>query len=167
MIILGVDPGTRITGYAIVSHNAGKVALIACDPIKLGAQDELVARVGRFYATMEKLIVAHSVSDIALETSFLGKNPSNFLKLGYLRGALYVLAHRHNLTIHEYSPMQIKLQVTGLGSADKEQVSRMVHRLFPGLSPIASRDATDALAVALTCSLLCRVENLSRQFSRT
>ena len=93
----------------------------------------------------------HKINEIALETPFLGKNAQNFLKLGYLRGILYLIADKSELLIHEFSPREIKQAITGFGGADKEQVARVLMRLFPIGIP-EKLDLTDALAVAL-CGL--------------
>jgi crossover junction endodeoxyribonuclease RuvC len=86
---------------------------------------------------------------LAIETPFLGKNTQTFLKLGYLRGVLYLLADTHKLVLHEYSPTQVKVSVTGYGGASKEQVSRLVSRLLPAMKAPEKYDVTDALAIAL------------------
>jgi len=89
------------------------------------------------------------VTHIALETPFLGRNAQNFLKLGYVRGILYLLASQEKLTLCEFAPTQVKQAVTGFGGAQKEQVSRVIHQLFPAIKAIDSLDVTDAIAVTL------------------
>ena len=89
------------------------------------------------------------MTDIAIETPFLGKNAQNFLKLGYLRGILLLLADQHSMVIHEFAPRQIKQAVTGYGGASKEQVARVVLQLFPRLQKPKKEDVTDALAIGL------------------
>ena len=94
----------------------------------------------------------HGVTDLALETPFLGKNAQNFLKLGYLRGLLYLLSNKNNLVLHEFAPRQVKQAVTGFGGASKDQVSRVVMQLFSHAIKAQKYDVTDALAVTL-CGL--------------
>ena len=97
MIILGVDPGTRFTGYAILKKESSNVFLLDCGYLNLGAQKPLPERVYEFGVKIEQIIQKHAVTVLCLETSFLGKNAQNFLKLGYLRGVLYFLAQKHKI----------------------------------------------------------------------
>jgi crossover junction endodeoxyribonuclease RuvC len=155
--ILGVDPGFSITGYAILQKNNGKVFLLDCGYLKMSPTKSLAERTGVFYDLFKKKILDHSITRVALETSFLGRNPQTFLKLGFLRGILYLLAHQHNLTIDEFAPREIKAAVTGLGSASKDQVAHMILRMFPRVAQLGAtekQDVTDALAVSL-CGLWC------------
>jgi len=118
----------------------------------MNSAHHLSARTGQFYNLFKDKIAQHGITDIALETSFLGKNAQTFLKLGYLRGILYLLADQHRLTLAEFAPREIKAAVTGNGGASKEQVADMMLRLFPKLNEfgtIARNDVTDALAISL------------------
>ena len=120
--------------------------------LKLSPKKSLPERIHIFYNFFSEKMKAFSITDIALETPFLGKNAQNFLKLGYLRGILYLLASEHGSIIHEFSPREIKLSVTGYGGADKLQVARMILRFFPKIKVPQKDDVTDALAVTL-CGL--------------
>ena len=113
------------------------------------SSDSLPNRIKQFYDFIGQKISQYKITDIALETSFLGKNAQNFLKLGYLRGTLYLLSAQNSLNLYEFSPSEVKLAVTGFGGADKEQVSRVVLRLFLGVKMPEKLDITDALAIAL------------------
>ena len=151
MIVLGVDPGFSITGYAITQKQQS-VSVLDCGFLKMSAQHTLSQRVGQFHALFTQKIQTYGVTHISLETSFLGKNPQTFLKLGFLRGVLYLLADQHKLTISEFAPREVKLAVTGFGGASKDQVASMMLRIFPKLGQygVTERaDVTDALAVAL------------------
>ena len=162
-IVLGVDPGFSVTGFALVAK-AQRITVLDCGYLKMSAQKTLVQRTGQFYAFFNQKIIDHQVTHIALETSFLGKNAQTFLKLGYLRGILYLLAEQHQLELSEFAPREVKLAVTGSGGASKDQVADMMQRLFPTLSslPMVERaDATDALAVAL-CGLWNQQSYLQR-----
>ncbi len=152
-VILGVDPGLSITGFGIVVSSSRGVSLREYGSFKTAAQDPLQERIAAFFEFISKKVEQWEVTHLALETPFLGKNAQNFLKLGYLRGALYLIAHKHELIISEFSPTEIKKQITGFGGAQKEQVARVVHRFIPGLAPsIPYNDITDAIAIAL-CGL--------------
>ena len=153
MVILGIDPGFGFTGYAILKKNDdGKVFLIDYGYIKLKAENSLSTRIGIFHKVFTDKINQFGITAISLETSFLGKNAQNFLKLGYLRGILYLLADTHNLKLLEFSPTEVKMTVTGFGGASKDQVSRAVLQLFPRLKCPDKHDVTDALAISL-CGL--------------
>src|ERR1700744_4881344 len=105
MIILGIDPGFRFTGYGILKKEGHKSYLLDYGFLKLPPTQPLHVRVGMFHAFFNKKIIEHKVTDISLETPFLGKNAQNFLKLGYLRGIIYLLANTHTANLHEFTPM--------------------------------------------------------------
>ncbi len=152
-VILGIDPGFHVTGFAILEKDGNKALLRDYGYLRLPAKKHLSERIGIFYAFMLEKIQKYAVSQISLETPFLGKNIQGFLKLGYLRGILYLLADQHKLTLHEFSPREVKAAVTGYGGASKDQVATMVLRLFPKISMVqasAKNDVTDALAVCLS-----------------
>jgi crossover junction endodeoxyribonuclease RuvC len=149
MVLLGIDPGFKVTGFGIVKQEGGKVYLLDYGDLCMNPTKSLAHRIGIFHDFFIEKINKHTISDLALETPFLGKNAQNFLKLGYLRGILYLLANRHNLTLHEFSPREIKQSITGFGGASKDQVARVVTQLFPKISVPKRLDVTDALAVTL------------------
>ncbi len=149
MIILGIDPGLSVTGYGLMKKEGGQTGIIDYGAVKFSSRNDLSIRIGQFYAFFNDMIPKHQVTHIALETPFLGKNAQNFLKLGYLRGVLYLLADQHGCEIAEFSPRQVKKAVTGSGAAPKEQVARVLTRLFKGLETPKKLDISDALAVTL------------------
>lgn len=152
-VILGVDPGFVAAGFGVLSAPARNVVTLhACGALRMRSTDSIPVRIVRFHDFFSDLIVTRNVTHLALETPFLGKNAQNFLKLGYLRGILLLLAQRHNLSLHEFSPREVKMSLTGFGGASKEQVARVVMRLFPQLASVERLDVTDALAVSL-CGL--------------
>jgi crossover junction endodeoxyribonuclease RuvC len=151
-IVLGIDPGFSVTGFGIVKKQEGKAFLIDCGALSLNARHSLPLRIQEFYSFFSKKIIDYQVTGLAIETPFLGKNAQNFLKLGYLRGILYLLAAQHGLVLYEFSPRQVKVALTGFGGADKEQVARMILRFFPALIMPNKFDITDALAITL-CGL--------------
>lgn len=149
MIVLGVDPGFSTTGYGVIKKEGSRIFLLDHGALRMSATKSLAERVGIFHDFFVEKIKLWNVNVVALETSFLGKNAQNFLKLGYLRGILYLLSAKHNLTLHEFAPSEIKLSVTGSGHAAKEQVARVVMRLFPGMVMPDKLDVTDALAITV------------------
>ena len=151
-IILGIDPGWHITGYGILHKVERSVVLVDYGYLSMSTAKTLVERSGTFHDFFAEKIRVHGVTDLALETPFLGKNAQNFLKLGYLRGLLYLLSNKNNLILHEFAPREVKQAVTGYGGASKEQVSRVVMQLFAHAIKAQKYDVTDALAVTL-CGL--------------
>ncbi len=155
-LVLGVDPGFSVTGFSLLKKEGASTTLLDCGYLKMSSTKSLSERVGIFFNTFEAKILASGVTGIALETLFLGKNVQTFLKLGYLRGVLYLLADKHGLALYEFSPREVKVAVTGFGGAPKEQVASMVLRFFPQImrlqksSGVAQKlDVTDAVAVGL------------------
>jgi crossover junction endodeoxyribonuclease RuvC len=152
-IILGIDPGFCTTGYGILATLNKKTTLIDFGYIKLSPKKSLSQRIGIFYEVFKQKFIDYKITEISLETPFLGKNIQSFLKLGYLRGILYLLAHQQNIPIKEFSPREVKSFVTGYGGASKEQVAKMILRLFPTIDQIKvfeRNDVTDAIAVCLS-----------------
>jgi crossover junction endodeoxyribonuclease RuvC len=153
MILLGIDPGCRFAGFGVIRKQNGVVVLLEHGCLRLSASKPLSERIALFHDFFLGKIVQYHVTDLALETPFLGKNAQNFLKLGYLRGVLYLLAHKNTIHIHEFSPREIKQGITGFGGASKEQVARVITQLFPRINPVfETNDISDALAVTL-CGL--------------
>lgn len=152
MIILGVDPGFQATGFGIMKRELGKTFLLDYGLLRMSSSQSISDRIKIFHDFFECKIETNKIDSLALETPFLGKNAQNFLKLGYLRGILYLLSSKYSLSISEFSPTQVKLSLTGFGAAQKDQVARVVLKLFPGMNMPEKLDVTDALAVTL-CGL--------------
>ncbi|HSW76086.1 MAG TPA: crossover junction endodeoxyribonuclease RuvC [Candidatus Saccharimonadales bacterium] len=149
MIVLGVDPGFSVTGWAIISKQGNTQVLLAHGFLPLPTKKELHDRIGIFYEFFAQKIKMYAVTHLALETPFLGKNAQTFLKLGYLRGVVCLMAYQNNLILHEFSPREVKRAITGFGGAQKDQVARVLQMLFPGLPQPKTYDVTDAVAVSL------------------
>jgi crossover junction endodeoxyribonuclease RuvC len=151
-VILGIDPGLRIAGYSIIAQDyTNKTIILEADGLILSKIESLEGRIEQFYTFFCAKIKEYKVSEIALETPFLHKNPTNFLKLGYLRGILLLIAAQQKLIIHEFAPRSVKQALTGFGGAEKEQVARVITKLFPQLS-LKTHDTSDAIAISL-CAL--------------
>ena len=149
MIVLGVDPGLRVAGYSVIAVQGRRHSVLDYGAITLPQQTSVAHRVGLFYDRINALIKQWGVTVISLETPFLGKNAQNFLKLGYVRGALFLLSYQHDVVLHEFSPRSVKQAITGFGGAGKDQVARMVYWLCPQVNHVSHSDVTDALAVSL------------------
>ena len=146
-IILGIDPGSRITGYGLIRVVANKAEYLASGCIKV-ADENLATRLHNVFTGVTEIIRQFKPNEFAIEQVFMAKNPDSALKLGQARGAAIVAATNHTLPVFEYSARQIKQSVVGTGSADKTQVQHMVTHLLK-LSSTPQADAADALGVAL------------------
>ncbi len=160
MVILGIDPGFRFAGFGILKKEGRQALLLDYGYLGMSSSESLITRVGTFHDFFENKMNEWNVTVVALETPFLGKNAQNFLKLGYLRGIVYLLANKHSLEVKEFSPCEVKQSVTGYGSATKDQVSRVVLQLFPGMELPKKEDVTDALAVTL-CGFWSHQHNIN------
>ena len=147
MIILGIDPGSRITGYGVIEQKGNKLTYIASGCIRLTG-DELAGRLQQVFQGVREIISQYQPKEFAIEQVFMAKNPDSALKLGQARGAAIVAATQFDLPVSEYAARQIKQSVVGKGSADKTQVQHMVSYLLK-LPGTPQADAADALAVAL------------------
>ncbi|AWL12326.1 Crossover junction endodeoxyribonuclease [Saliniradius amylolyticus] len=146
-IILGIDPGSRITGYGVLRQQGSKFEYLGSGCIRLG-EGELAGRLQKIHDGVSELISQFQPDTFAIEQVFMAKNPSSALVLGHARGAAIVAATNQALPVYEYSARQIKQAVVGKGSAGKEQVQHMVSYLLK-LPASPQADAADALAVAL------------------
>ena len=148
-IILGIDPGTLIMGYGLISIAGKKVTIIDMGVLKLGHKKDPYARLELIHLKVRELIDKHAPNSFAIESPFFGKNVQSMLKLGRAQGVAIATAMSAGLPVTEYSPKKIKLSITGNGNADKEQIWKMLQRLLEIENKPKFFDATDALAVAL------------------
>ena len=157
MKLLAIDPGLYFTGYALFAKDEnGKIILLSADVIKVKSTLSIPAKLKFLYDTCNEMICDHEVTDLALETPFLGKNAATFTKLGYIRSVLYLLSEVHTLSLHEFPPQVVKKAVTGNGHADKDSVARVMRRLYPKLIDARRTDVTDAAAVGACAIYLMR-----------
>jgi crossover junction endodeoxyribonuclease RuvC len=148
-IILGIDPGSRFTGYGVIKQQGRSFTYLGSGCIKALSQGEdLASRLQTIFAGVSEIILQFKPDMFAIEQVFMAKNPDSALKLGQARGAAIVAATNSGLAIAEYSARQIKQSVVGTGGADKSQVQHMVKTILK-LPGTPQADAADALAVAL------------------
>lgn len=147
MRVLGIDPGSRITGYGIIEVHGNKLGHIDCGCIKTGS-GELPERLKLIFAGISEVIALHGPDQVAIEEVFMGRNAASALKLGQARGAAMSACLSCDLPVDEYSARQVKQAVVGAGSAEKGQVQHMVKALL-SISDNIAEDAADALAVAI------------------
>lgn len=159
--ILGLDPGSRITGYGLVDMSGTDIRFVACGVIKTNTSLAFPLRLKEIYDGVDEVISAHKPQLAAVEDIFFASNPKSALKLGQARGAIITAAMNHYLPVSEYTAKQVKQAVAGYGQAVKAQVQHMV-RILLGLDASPSEDASDALAIALCLAnhLENDVENL-------
>ncbi len=149
MRILGVDPGTLFTGYAVIEGIGSRLGILKCDVIKNTSKDSLPLRLKKIYDSLVEVIDEYIPDEFAIETAFYSKNVQSTLKLGHARGVSILAAVNKQIPTAEYSPKEIKKSVVGIGSASKEQVRYMVCSLLRTKLLSKSLDISDAIAVAL------------------
>lgn len=148
-VTLGIDPGTAIVGYAIVSSSSNTLNMIACDVITTPAGMPLAQRLQQIYQRLSEIIAKYQPTEGAMEELFFAKNARTALTVGQARGVAMLALANGGLTIAEYTPKQVKQAVTGYGSADKIQVGEMVRILLNLRAVPRPDDAADAAAVAI------------------
>jgi crossover junction endodeoxyribonuclease RuvC len=146
--IIGIDPGSRITGYGVIDADRGQLYFVACGVIKTTTKYSFSHRLNEIFEGINEVVQVHGPVIAAIEDVFLATNPRSALKLGHARGAAVVATMQNGLSVFDYSPRAIKQAVVGYGQAEKDQVQHMV-RVLLGLSGAPSVDAADALAVAI------------------
>lgn len=149
-LVLGIDPGTAVTGFGLVRRgNDASVSLVECGVIRTSARESLPVRIREIYDAVAAVIVRHAPDVVVVEDVFHGKNAQSALKLGHARGAILLAAAHRHVMIAEYAPRHIKKAVTGTGNATKDQVGFMVKQQLR-LSDVPSpADAADGVAAAL------------------
>ena len=147
-IILGIDPGTQILGYALLKGGS-KPTLIEMDVLKLTKEKDIYARLQLIHAKIIELIKLHKPTDFAIESPFFGKNVQSMLKLGRAQGVAIAAAMHFQLPVTEYAPKKVKQSITGNGNADKDMVWKMLAQILSIKIQPKYFDATDALGVAL------------------
>jgi crossover junction endodeoxyribonuclease RuvC len=154
-LILGVDPGSQVTGYAVVSCVGRTLRRVDSGTIRLpGGRTELSGRLGRLLERLEGIIESLRPTEVAVEDIFTARNPRSALALGQARGVVLAVAGRQALPVHGYPPATVKRAVCGHGRADKKQIQRMVQVLL-SLDKTPAQDEADAIAVAI-CHALSR-----------
>ncbi|HMS66084.1 MAG TPA: crossover junction endodeoxyribonuclease RuvC [Ignavibacteria bacterium] len=149
MRIIGIDPGTTITGIGIVDCMNSQTELIYHTSVNLNKKDSLPERLKIIYDRCLECIVKYKPDEFAIETAFYGKNIQSTLKLGQARGVAIIAALNSSLKVSEYSPREIKKSITGNGASSKEQVQYMVKTILSLKNISMTVDSSDAIAIAL------------------
>jgi len=160
MRVLGIDPGTATTGYAVVEEREGRLLLIALGVISTPAKTPLPSRLQQIYIALREVIADHSPTVSAVEELFFSRNAQTAMAVGHARGVTLLALADAGLKIMEYTPMQVKQAVTGYGTSDKHQVQQMVKMLLDLPEIPRPDDAADAAAVAICCLHRSRLDSL-------
>lgn len=153
MIIFGVDPGSILTGYGIISSNKNQIAYLNSGIIKPDPKQNLSEKLKFIYSEISLKVQLYKPDVFCIETAFYGKNVQSAMKIGYVRGVAMLAASINNIHCVEYSPREIKKAVVGNGSASKEQVQYMIKNLLNLEVDKIKFDETDALAVSVCHSI--------------
>jgi len=146
--VLGIDPGSRVLGLAVIEFSGGRARCLGLASQSLQSHGDFAARMGGVFDCVSEWIETHRPTECAIEQIFMYRSESSSLKLAQARGAALAAVVRHGLAVEEYMPATVKQAVVGSGKADKTQVAHMIQRLA-GLDELPSADGADAAAVAL------------------
>jgi len=159
LVILGIDPGTATTGYGVLEGTLDRPRVLACDCIRTSARSSTAERLKTIFLHLNEILEEYRPDVVAVERLFFNKNAQSAFAVGQARGVAILAAATRGIEVREYTPLQVKIAVTGYGRASKPQVQSMVKMLL-GLREIPRPDdAADALAVALTCMQADAVES--------
>ncbi len=147
--ILGIDPGTQILGWGVVSVVKGRASFVSMGITNLKKESDHFAKLAVIFREVTNLIEKYSPDELAIEAPFYGKNIQSMLKLGRAQGAAISAALEKGMSVNEYAPRKVKLSITGKGAASKEQVATVITKILQVKELPDSLDATDGLAVAL------------------
>lgn len=164
MIIIGIDPGTRVTGYGIIEVQGSNFRVIDYGCIRPPIKSKLSDRYLILFNSIDELLQKYHPNALAVETQYVEKNVQSAIKLGMARGTAIIAAKRHGLSVFEYTPSKAKLAVVGNGKASKQQVQGMIKLLLRLQVASIPEDAADALSLAIchaqsyNPSILCNCE---------
>jgi len=148
MLVLGVDPGSRVTGYGLVEKKNNQISCVNAGTISSSGKIPLYQRIHKIYQSMVEIMTQYQPSEMAIEDVFFAKNVKSALAIGHARGAAMIAAVQCGIKIFEYTPLEIKKSVVGYGRATKNQVNIMV-KMMLNLKTELTLDTTDALATAI------------------
>ena len=160
MIVIGVDPGSRVTGYSFITKHKNRFRLVEAGCIKTKPSAPIPERLHHIHVELDKLILKHQPTSAAIEEIFSGKSIKSALLLGQARGVALMTLGKHNLDVSAYHPNKIKQNVGGHGKAGKNEMIRVVSMLLGVTEPLQA-DAADATAIAMTHLMLANLPNLN------
>lgn len=157
-IILGIDPGTNVMGYAVLHTHLRNSEIVTLNVVQMKKLPDQNSKLLHIYNSTQALIEQYHPDILAIEEPFYGKNPQSMLKLGRAQGVVIGACLHAGLEVFEYTPRRIKQSITGKGGAAKEQVAAMLHQMYDFTNETRFLDATDALAAAVCHHLQCRID---------
>ncbi len=158
--VLGIDPGSRVTGWGVLEGDWGRTRCVASGTFRLGDGAAMGPRLKELHESLVRVIAEYAPEAVAVERVFVAKNADSALKLGHARGVILLTIEEAGLPMHEYSPAQVKKSVTGSGRAFKGQVGLLIRAIL-NLDHDPPEDAADALAIALTHQMLGGTKTLA------
>ncbi len=158
VITLGIDPGTAICGFGVVSLEGASLRMIDAGCVRTRTEDTDAHRLRQLYGALRELIVEHRPERVGIERLFFQRNVQTAMTVGQARGVALLVAAEAGLPIDEPTPNEVKQTICGNGSADKQQVAAMVERLLGVRLNGVPDDATDALAIAIGCAYRAAAE---------
>lgn len=153
MIILGIDPGLHKTGWGLIEAANNNLKYINCGVITTNPKDLIDNRLHLISVGLSRIVMEYSPKECAIEETFVNNNPSTSLKLGLVRGAIFLTIKLSDINVNQYAPKLVKKTIVGLGQASKDQVAAMLKFLLTNYQKTTSNDANDALAVAICHAL--------------
>ena len=159
--VIGIDPGSRNTGWGVVRETSGVLSLVDCGVIRPSLKGDFAERLGYIFRELYTVLERLNPEEAAVEQVFTAKNAATALKLGQARGAAIAALAAHGLSVRDYEPSVIKKTLVGVGGADKSQVGFMVGRIL-GVRPDWAVDTGDALAAAICHLTVRRFERLTK-----
>ena len=148
-VVLGIDPGSRVSGYGVIEVNGSKQVYLASGCIRTDTKASLAHKLEEIFSGINEIISQYNPSEFAIEKIFMARSAESALKLGHARGVAMLAGVTHGLTVSEYEARKVKQAVVGTGAATKDQVQHMV-KILLNLSGKIQVDTSDALAVALS-----------------
>jgi len=161
MLVLGVDPGSRVTGYGLVEKKTSRLTCIHSGQVASSAKIPFYDRIHKIFKAMVEIMELYRPGEMSIEDVFYAKNIQSSLKLGHARGAVLIAAVQCGVRIFEYTPLEIKKSVVGYGRATKEQVNSMV-KIILNLKTTPKLDTSDALAAAICHINTSRYKTMTR-----
>lgn len=149
MLTLGIDPGTATTGFGLVRQQGDKLSHVGCGIIVTSPKETSQGRLGKIYHELKRLIIQHKPDIVAVERLYFGENSKTAMAVGQARGIVLLAAAEGKVAVCEYTPLEVKMALTGYGRAEKKQIQQMVRILLKLPSVPKPDDAADALAVAI------------------
>lgn len=163
MLTLGIDPGTAATGFGLVRQQGDKLLQIECGCITTTPKDNAQERLGKIYHALKMLIAKHKPDAVAVERLYFGENSKSAMAVGQARGMALLAAAEGKVPVSEYTPLEVKMSITGYGRAEKKQIQQMVRILLKLEDIPRPDDAADALAVAICHLHSYKMSRVTRQ----